>query len=726
MAHTDRPARARAAHRSSVYTLAALAVAVLACYAALPWLATGPVFASLDPPLAATIAGALLVAACGALALLARRNRLLAADLARLDTQVEALDDRNWELKEAAERSRTFLEALGDVIVRRDASGTITYANDAYLRLAGAAGNALPVLEQRPITALADGTRVHDQKIAGADGPRWIAWRDVVIRDDVSGASEIQSVGRDITDRAEVERALAQARDQAEAANRAKGRFLAMVSHEIRTPLNGILGMSELLLDTPLQPQQAAYAKAVKTSGDTLLSLIEEILDFSKIEAGRLDLEARPFALAALVEETVELLAPRAQDKGLEIASSVDDRLAAHVIGDAARLRQVLLNLAGNAVKFTQAGGVAIIAEPGQTPHEIRFLVRDTGIGIAPEAQGRIFEEFEQADGGTTRKFGGTGLGLAISRRIVERMGGTLQVESTLGEGSVFSFAVTLAHAEDEGATATRPDLAGRPILIVAPSVIGAPLVAQRLRRFGARVSLVPDETVARAIMPEQPWDTLLIDRAIGLEAASALAREAANVSRRIVLLTPAERHELGLLQQAGFTDYLIKPVRAASLVARFGDAGTPTIDAAATDEDRQAAEPKGLSILVAEDNDINALLTRALLTRLGHRTTLAQTGAVAVESYLAAQSAGTPYDVILMDVHMPEMDGLEATRHIRAAEALSEARRTPIVALTANAFSEDREACLAAGMDDFLVKPLDRERLAGALAAADRKSMAA
>jgi signal transduction histidine kinase/DNA-binding response OmpR family regulator len=727
MAPTDRTARPRAARRNSSYTLAArLAVVVLALSLLVPALISEPVFTGFDAPLAAIVAGAVLIIACVMLAVLVRRNRLLAADLAQLEAQVEELDDRNWELKEAAERSRTFLEALGDVIVRRDAIGGVTYANDAYCRLAGAPGNALTVLEQGPIMALADGTRVHDQKIAGADGPRWIAWRDVVIRDEVSGLSEMQSVGRDITDRAEAQRALAQARDQAEAANRAKGRFLAMVSHEIRTPLNGILGMSELLLDTPLMPQQAAYAKAVKTSGDTLLSLIEEILDFSKIEAGRLDLEARPFALAAMVEETVELLAPRAQDKGLEIASSVDDRLATRVVGDAARLRQVLLNLAGNAVKFTQSGGVAVIAEPGEAPDDVRFLVRDTGIGIAAEAQERIFEEFEQADGGTTRRFGGTGLGLAISRRIVARMGGTLQVESTVGAGSVFSFTAKLPRAADSEDAPARPDLAGRAILIVAPSAIEAPLVAQRLGRYGARTCLVPDETVARAILPEQPWDALLIDRALGLEAASALAHEASGVSRRIVLLTPAERHELGVLQQAGFTDYLIKPVRAASLAARFGDAGATAIDLSAADDDQQAAHPQGLSILVAEDNDINALLARALLARLGHQTVLAQTGTAAVETYLAAQAAGTPYDVILMDVHMPEMDGIEATRRMRAAEDTSGARRTPILALTANAFSEDREACLAAGMDDFLVKPLDRERLADALAAADRRSMAA
>src|SRR5262245_17317215 len=406
---------------------------------------------SYDPHLFAVGMSALFGAACRCLVFLTSRHRMMKAELREANDRIESLSDANWELRESEDRVRSLLDAQGDLIVRRDADGRISYVNDTFCTLAGETPEALigstftlPVLEQTEVTLLPDGTRVHDQTIATPAGPRAIAWREANVRGGDYARSELQGVGRDVTDRARAERALADARDQADSANRAKSRFLAMVSHEIRTPLNGILGMADLLLDTALTAEQTTYVKAVKASGDTLLSLIGEILDFSKIEAGRLDLEARPFGLAALVEELVELMAPRAHAKDIEVAAFVDDRLAADVTGDAAPLRQVLLNLAGNAVKFTETGGVAIVVEPGAQPDEVTFAVRDTGVGIAPDAQARIFEEFEQADGSSTRRHGGTGLGLAISQRIVERMGGRITIESAPGAGATFRFTVPL------------------------------------------------------------------------------------------------------------------------------------------------------------------------------------------------------------------------------------------------------------------------------------------
>ena len=347
-----------------------------------------------DPHAFAIGASFLFALACLALATLSFRLRWVRQTMRKMALHNEALVDRNWELQEAEQRARSLFESQGDLIVLRDGDGHITFANDAYCELAELPREkligsrfALNVLEQGDTAIETNGTRIHDQKIATALGPRWIAWREGLIRSDAGAPSEMQSVGRDVTDRTETERALGEARDHADAANRAKSRFLAMASHEIRTPLNGIIGMSGLLLDTPLTPEQATYAKAVKTSGDALLSLIEELLDYSKIEAGKIDLEHRPFALSALIEDITELLAPRAQARQLEIAAYVDERLPMEVVGDAARLRQVLLNLAGNAIKFTSTGGVALIVEPGLWPNEISFLVRDTGIGIAPEAR---------------------------------------------------------------------------------------------------------------------------------------------------------------------------------------------------------------------------------------------------------------------------------------------------------------------------------------------------
>jgi PAS domain S-box-containing protein len=689
-----------------------------------------------DPHAFAIGASFLFAIACVALATLSIRLRWMRKRMRKIALHNEALADRNWELKEAEERARSLFESQDDLIVLRDAAGSITFVNDAYCELAELPRSALigsrfalNVLEQGDTALDVNGTRIHDQKIATALGPRWIAWREGLVRTDAGSPAEMQCVGRDVTDRTETERALGEARDQADAANRAKSRFLAMASHEIRTPLNGIIGMSGLLLDTPLTPEQMTYAKAVKTSGDALLALIEELLDYSKIEAGKIDLEHRPFALAALIEDITELLAPRAQARKLEIAAYVDERLPVEVVGDAARLRQVLLNLAGNAIKFTSTGGVALIVEPGIWPGEISFLVRDTGIGIAPEAQQRIFREFEQADERIARSYGGTGLGLSISERIVKRMGGRITLESSPGVGSTFEVSIPLtASSGDNGAQKlfAAPDLTGQSIMLVTPQSIEPTLIARRLQRWGGQTCVVSDIAVARALLPERSWHAVLLDRAIGAAEVALLGEVArAHATQRIVMFTPATRHELQTSDLTAFTGYLVKPMRAASLAARLtmapeisapSLAGDAPIDASDEIETPTAAPVRGLSILVAEDNEINALLMRSLLTRLGHHAVITTNGEEALESWLSAKSADTPYDLVLMDIQMPQLDGVETTKRIREHEAGQLGRRTPILALTANTLVEDRYACFEAGMDGFLIKPLDREKLADAL----------
>lgn len=691
-----------------------------------------------DPQAFAIGASFLFALACVALAMLSMRMRWLRKKMRKIEMHNEALADRNWELKGAEEHARSLFESQSDLIVLRDSDGLITSVNDAYCMLASKSRDVLigtrftlPVLEQGAAALEPNGARVHDQKIDSPLGPRWIAWREGLVRSDADRAADVQCVGRDVTDRAETERALAEARDLANTANRAKSKFLAMASHEIRTPLNGIIGMSNLLLDTPLTAEQATYAKAVKTSGDALMALIDELLDFSKIEAGKIDLEHRPFALAAMIEEITELLAPRAQARKLEIASYVDERVPQNVLGDAARLRQVLLNLAGNAIKFTPVGGVALIVEPGIWPGEISFLVRDTGIGIAPEAQQRIFREFEQASDGTARNYGGTGLGLSISERIVRRMGGRITLESAEGDGATFEFSIALPAADhgDNVPTFHAPDLTDKSVMLVGPQTIEASLIARRLERWGAQTCTLADASVALALLPERSWHAILVDCMSGDAQMQELGEAAMrHATHRIAMFTPAARRSIAPSMMTLFTGYLVKPLRAVSLAGRLMAASAALVPELPEGDEPPANAPERLiprgassqtlSVLVAEDNEINALLIRSLLTRLGHRPVITTDGEQALESWLAADSAGAPYDVVLMDIQMPKLDGITATKRIRAHEAGRSSRRTTILALTANTLVDDRYACFEAGMDGFLVKPLDRDKLTDALAA--------
>lgn len=692
----------------------------LAAFTLSPSLAQAQELIANGPDLGWIGLGGMIACAIGIVfGVLNRRAISLRERIERLANEVEERDDKIWALEERLAHLTALVDGQDDLVLREDPYGRVTHASRAACALTNSdlrdlLGRRLTlnVLQARPRAQLDDGTTVYDQEIATPAGPRWIAWKEASVRDAHGEVLEIQRTGRDITARVTTERALEEAREQAEAASRAKSRFLAVVSHEVRTPLNGILGMTHLLLETPLSPEQQTYARAVKSSGDALLGLIEEILDFSKIEAGRVELEEAPFDLFELVNDVVELLSPRAQAKGIEIAAQFSADLPRAVSGDAARLRQVLLNLAGNAVKFTDCGGVAVILE--RVGERVKFVIRDTGPGIMFDAQARIFEEFEQGDGTLARKHGGTGLGLAIASRIVERMGGEIALASSRDGGAEFRFSIGLTAVA--GGDVTTPDFSDTDVLILSPSPVVGPLLAYELEQWGARVAIAESVSLSKTLLPERHWNHCIIDRAFGHTEALALHEVAKrNAAHCHILLTPAERRELPSFQAAGLASYLIKPVRAQSLASRLKNP-SEFVDEEKTPFRMEVPEGKtGLSVLVAEDNDINALLVQALLARMGHRVTVVADGAVAVNAVASAHTMGAPYDIVLMDLHLPGMDGLEATRRIRALG--DSAGSIPVIALTANAFAEDRANCAAAGMNGFVVKPVDRRKLEAALA---------
>jgi PAS domain S-box-containing protein len=643
--------------------------------------------------------------------------------------EIEHLHDRIRRIAESEERYRALVEATTELIVQRDALGRITFANAGFGRLVGAEAFALigstaevPCLERGPVAQGPDGVRRIERRLAPANGPpRWFSFIEMPVTGP-DGERQWLHAGSDITGRIEAARSLDEALTRAEAANVAKSRFLATVSHEFRTPLNGILGMADLVLDTGLDAEQRTYVEAVRTSGKALLSLIDGILDFSRIESGRLDLAAAPFDLAALAEGVVELLAPRAQDKGIEIALDLAEDLPSLVIGDADRVRQILVNLAGNAVKFTLVGGVGIeIARAGDG---VALTVRDTGPGIPSERIPLLFEEFEQGDGSASRRHEGTGLGLAITRRLVARMEGRIEADSTVGHGSHFTAILPLA-AASAGEPAVSADpvrLDGRRVLIVAKSPFQAPFLARRLDHAGARAMVVPTEAAGLDALAAHTFDTVIADRSLGDSAVRTLARaaEGHGVRCSLVLLSPFDRREFGSPGAAGFDGYLIKPVRARSLFDRLG-ASTKPPAAPAEPSAAPSSEPLSRSsarVLLAEDNPINALLATKALERLGATVVPARDGLEAVALFETGA-----FDLALIDIRMPGLDGLETARRIRTLEAARGGDRLNLVALTANAGRDDERAARAAGFDGFLPKPLNLRALPALL---ERRSDAA
>ena len=709
-----------------------------------------------------------------------------------LEQNIDHLNVQKWDLQQSEKRYRGLVNSQSDIIIRQNIQGKYTYVNSVFCNIFDMPKNE--VLNRRKIIPVVEGDqssifpevtqppyKAHRvQLIQTRFGLKWYSWEEQAIFDKNKRITEIQSVGRDITAYKLAEKQIEVARDHAQAANSAKSMFLATMSHEIRTPMNGVLGMVNLLMDTDLTAEQQNYADAIKTSGDSLLSLINEILDYSKIEAGKLSLSPHKFDIHKLVENVTELLSSRTSAKNIEIAARIDPSVPQILVGDEKRIRQTLVNLLGNAIKFTEYGGVSVEVEAnneandkaGDVICDLKFTIKDTGIGISEADQLKIFGEFEQADGTHSRKFEGTGLGLSISKKIIAMMGGKISVSSVLGEGSCFSYNLLLRTDQDEVVVQEDNQLENHHFIILSKQAIEIGLIQHQLDQAKATTKIITSyddmlEQINDASHAKATHVTVITDAEMAnheylrqLEICEKHWHGAP--VRTIVLLAPKQRRMVQEYKEKfGFDFYLIKPIRRESLFniilcahlkisidgievphndrriiykklakqnslesyrasghsVEIADEKPVTLDMAdkaspfpnvVKTTEATTGDGKKINILLAEDNQINVMLAEALLKKLGMTCHHAENGKRAVEM-LESQDVGF-YQLILMDVHMPIMDGLEATKAIRELSDESKAK-TPIIALTANAFDEDRKMCLNAGMDDYLMKPLDEKK---------------
>ena len=634
----------------------------------------------------------------------------------------------------------TIVEQSSEAIWTKDLAGVITSWNSGAAAMFGyppseAMGRALNVAESTPEEEesrrrrLVAGEKFSYDARAMTRSSTSIDIQVAVapLLDDANRCIGSIAVARDVTQHKRSEEALRLAREAAEAASQAKSSFLARMSHEIRTPMNGVLGMTELLLETGLTSTQRKYAETVQRSGQNLLGIINDLLDFSKIEAGKLELENVEMDLRRTIEDVVDLLAERAHSKGLELACSIPANLVTHVRGDPLRLGQVLTNLVGNAIKFTEQGSVVIrVSSVEETAKHVsmRFEVSDTGAGISLEAQTRIFDEFSQADGSTTRKHGGSGLGLAISKQLVGMMGGSIHVESALGAGSTFSFTSRFekqeTQAQEDSRSAPMGMLTGVRALIVESTAINRGILHSQMSNWGMtnKIAGSPEEAIellTEAVARGAPYDIAIID--LGLPGMDALElartiRVRGEISKvRLVMLT-RRQVDIRNAREAGIDACLAKPVRQTVLYeclvnVMAGQSQEPAATPVAREPASAAPAKIRGNILLVEDNLINQQVALGILQIQGYNVTVVNNGREALDSH----SQGD-FDLILMDCHMPEMDGFEATREIRGRERTFTGKRVPIVALTANAMAQDREECLNAGMDDHLSKPFSMQTL--------------